>query len=173
MTPVPTDQHQEEERTSIARMSAVIPHSPFYTPKSTILRDSSICGIALMTTQHVTAKTKLSRQPAHFRQHHAQVHCATRKVGVHRRVLSCRIPRSGSSSHVESIKEVRGQMKLQVHNILHECGFICGCKRDNVCTFSCNMWVGRRRPISHRDVIVDNWQKRCLVTQQIQRERAR
>ena len=35
------------------------------------------------------------------------------------------------------------------------------------------MKEGRKRPISHRDVIVDNWQGRCLVTRQIQRDMAR
>ena len=43
--PIPSYKHQEEHGTPVARMSPVIPHSPFHTPRSTILRDSSICDI--------------------------------------------------------------------------------------------------------------------------------
>ena len=104
-----------------------------------------------------------------FRQHYVQVHYEARKKAFTEGVLCSRIPSSGCSSHVESVKEVQEGTDetpgRPIHNILHQCWFIFGCKWDNVCTFSCSIWTGRRRPISHRDVIVDNWQGGCLVTQ--------
>ena len=66
--PIPSYQHPEEQGTPVTRMSAVIPHSLYHTPRSTILRDSSLCDIVLMTSQHVTVTTKLNRPPAHFHQ---------------------------------------------------------------------------------------------------------
>ena len=85
--PTPSYQHQEEQRSSVARLSAVIPHTCYHTPRSTILRHASSCDNVLMTTQHVTVATKLNLPPVRFRQHYAQVHHATRKRGVHRREI--------------------------------------------------------------------------------------
>ena len=51
--PMPSYQHQEEQRRSVARVSAVIPHSLYHTPRSTILRGAPPCDNVLMTTQHV------------------------------------------------------------------------------------------------------------------------
>ena len=50
------------------RLSAVIPHTRYHTPRSTTLRDASSCDNVLMTTQHVTVATKLNLPPVRFRQ---------------------------------------------------------------------------------------------------------
>ena len=76
-----------------------------------------------MTPQHVTVTTKLNRPPARFRQHYLHVHCAARKIGVHRQ---------GTLLHVEGVKEVQEGTdetpSRPIQNIMHQCWFICHCK---------------------------------------------
>ena len=75
-----------------------------------------------------------------------------------------------------SRRSKKGQMNLQVNPSKTYCINAGSFAAASEITFALSVattWVGRRRPISHRDVIVDNWQRGCLITQEIQREMAR
>ena len=145
-------------------MSAVIPHSPFHTPRSTILRQSSIYDIVWMTAQHVTVTTKWKCSSVHFRQHYAQMHHAARKRRVRRRGtlqqnskywqwFSCW---KSVNEVQEGIHETPGR---PIRSILQQCLFIFNFLCPNMRTFSCNVQRKRRRPIPHRYVVIYHTQE--------------